>query len=62
MRVAGVAMMTSENDPEAFDLLKNRGTPSVYLDNNRVSPKIGTMRVARQKGSFLANHAACACH
>ena len=54
MRVAGVAMMTSENDSEAFDLLKNSGTPSVDLDNNRVSPKIGTVRVDKRHGMFVA--------
>jgi DNA-binding LacI/PurR family transcriptional regulator len=54
MRVAGVAMMTSENDPEAFALLKSSGTPAVYLDNNHVSSKIGTVRVDKRRGMFIA--------
>jgi DNA-binding LacI/PurR family transcriptional regulator len=54
MRFAGVAMMTSENDPEAFALLKRSGTPSVYLDNNHTSPKIGTVRVDKRHGMSIA--------
>lgn len=53
-RVAGVAMMTSENDPEAFALLKNSGTPCVYLDNDRTAPKIGTVRIDKRRGMFIA--------
>lgn len=54
LRVAGVAMMTSENDPEAFSLLKTLGTPSVYLDNTHVGPQIGTVRVDKRHGMFVA--------
>jgi len=54
LRVAGVAMMTSENDPEAFALLKTSGTPTVYLDNNHVAPRIGTVRVDKRHGMFVA--------
>ena len=54
LRVAGVAMMTSENDPEAFALLKSSGTPAVYLDHTHAAPKIGTVRVDKRHGMFLA--------
>ncbi len=54
LRVAGVAMMTSENDPEAFSLLKTSGTPAVYLDNNHAAPHIGTVRVDKRHGMFVA--------
>jgi LacI family transcriptional regulator len=54
LRVAGVAMMTSENDPEAFSLLKTSGTPAVYLDHSHGSPHIGTVRVDKRHGMFLA--------
>ncbi len=53
-RVAGVAMMTSENDPEAFSLLKTSGTPSVYLDNIHVGAYTGTVRVDKRRGMFVA--------
>ena len=54
LRVAGIAMMTSENDPEAFSLLKSSGTPTVYLDNNHSAPHIGTVRVDKRHGMYLA--------
>lgn len=54
LRVAGIAMMTSENDPEAFFQLKASGTPAVYLDNNHSAPTIGTVRVDKRHGMFLA--------
>jgi DNA-binding LacI/PurR family transcriptional regulator len=54
LRVAGITMMTSENDPEAFALLKNSRTPAVYLDNNHTAPEIGTVRVDKRHGMFLA--------
>ena len=54
LRVAGIAMMTSENDPEAFFLLKTSGTPAVYLDNNHSAPHIGTVRVDKRHGMFVA--------
>jgi LacI family transcriptional regulator len=54
LRVAGIAMMTSENDPEAFFLLKASGTPAVYLDNNHAAPHIGTVRVDKRHGMFVA--------
>ena len=54
LRVAGIAMMTSENDPEAFSLLKGSGTPTVYMDNNHSAQHIGTVRVDKRHGMFLA--------
>ncbi len=54
LRVAGIAMMTSENDPEAFSLLKTSGTPTVYLDNNHSARHIGTVRVDKRHGMYLA--------
>ncbi len=54
LRVAGITMMTSENDPEAFALLKSSRTPAVYLDNNYTAPEIGTVRVDKRHGMFLA--------
>ena len=39
LRVAGIAMMTSENDPEAFSLLKSSATPAVYLDHSHSAPR-----------------------
>ena len=54
LRVAGIAMMTSENDPEAFSLLKASGTPTVYLDNNHMAPRIGTVRVDKRHAMYLA--------
>jgi DNA-binding LacI/PurR family transcriptional regulator len=54
LRVAGIAMMTSENDPEAFFLLKSSGTPAVYLDNSHSLPNIGTVHVDKRHGMFVA--------
>ncbi|SDF17689.1 LacI family DNA-binding transcriptional regulator [Terriglobus roseus] len=54
LRVAGIAMMTSENDPEAFFQLKASGTPAVYLDNNHSAPTIGTVRVDKRHGMYVA--------
>lgn len=54
LRVAGIAMMTSENDPEAFALLKQSRTPAVYLDNAWAAPEIGTVHVDKRHGMFLA--------
>jgi DNA-binding LacI/PurR family transcriptional regulator len=54
LRVAGIAMMTSENDPEAFIILKASGTPTVYLDNNHSAQHIGTVRVDKRHGMYLA--------
>lgn len=54
LRVAGIAMMTSENDPEAFALLKASGTPTVYLDNDHSAPRMGTVRVDKRHGMFVA--------
>jgi LacI family transcriptional regulator len=54
LRVAGIAMMTSENDPEAYALLKQSRTPAVYLDNTHTAPEIGTVHVNKRHGMFLA--------
>ena len=54
LRVAGVAMMTSENDPEAYALLEQSRTPAVYLDNTHLAPEIGTVHVNKRHGMFLA--------
>lgn len=54
LRVAGIAMMTSENDPEAFTLLKTSGTPAVYLDNTHTAPHISTVQVDKRHGMFIA--------
>lgn len=54
LRVAGIAMMTSENDPEAFSLLKSSATPAVYLDHSHSAPLVSTVRVDKRHGMFLA--------
>lgn len=54
MRVAGMAMMTSEDDPEAYSLLKSSGTPAVYLDHRHDSPYGGTVSVDKRSGMFVA--------
>lgn len=54
LRVAGLAMMTSENDPEAFAALKLNGTAAVYLDNSHLAPTVGTVGVDKRHGMFLA--------
>lgn len=53
-RVAGVAMMTSENDPETFALLKSHKVATVYLDNVHQSESIGTVHVNKRHGMAIA--------
>lgn len=54
MRVAGLAVLTSEFDEEAFALLKSSNTPSVFLDVGTPGPHVGNIRVDTKRGMFLA--------
>ncbi len=56
MRVAGVAVLTSEFDDDAFSLLKSSNIPSVFLDVGTPGPHTGNIRVDTKGGMFLAVH------
>jgi len=54
MRVAGLAVLTSEFDEEAFELLKASNTPSVFLDVGNPGPHMGNISVDTKGGMILA--------
>jgi LacI family transcriptional regulator len=49
-RAEGVAIMTSEMDPELIDELARRGIPIVFLDVGRVRDRISNIRVDYAQG------------
>jgi LacI family transcriptional regulator len=54
MRVAGLAVLTSEFDEESFALLKASDTSSVFLDVGVAGPHMGNIRVDTKSGMFDA--------
>jgi LacI family transcriptional regulator, galactose operon repressor len=54
MRVAGLAVLTSEFDEESFALLKESDTSSVFLDVGCAGPHMGNIRVDTRGGMFDA--------
>jgi LacI family transcriptional regulator len=54
MRVAGLAVLTSEVDDEALALLKSCKTPSVFLDVGTPGPHMANISVDTRRGMFLA--------
>lgn len=54
MKVAGLAVLTSEFDDEAFAVLRSTKTPSVFLDVGTPGPHIGNIHVDTKTGMFLA--------
>jgi DNA-binding LacI/PurR family transcriptional regulator len=54
MRVAGLAVMTSEFDAKAFQLLQSSRTPTVFLDVGTPGPRISNIRVDTKSGMVLA--------
>lgn len=54
MRVAGLAILTSEFDEEAMTIVKAGRTPSVFLDVGIPGPHTGNIRVDTKGGMFQA--------
>lgn len=54
MRVAGLAVLTSEFDEEASTILKKSNTPSLFLDVGTPGSHIGNILVDTKTGMFLA--------
>ncbi len=54
MRVAGLAVLTSEFDEEAFAALKASDTSSVFLDVGSTGPHMGNIRVDTRGGMVQA--------
>jgi DNA-binding LacI/PurR family transcriptional regulator len=54
MRVAGLALMTSEFDARVFQMLQSSTTPSVFLDVGIPGPHISNIRVDTKNGMALA--------
>ena len=54
MRVAGLALITSEFNTRAFQMLQLSATPSVFLDVGVPGPHISNIRVDTRKGMALA--------
>lgn len=54
MRVAGVAVLTSEFDEESFAMLKESESSSVFLDVGAAGPHMGNIRVDTKTGMFEA--------
>lgn len=52
MRVAGLAVMTSETDREAVQVIRSQALPTVFLDVGMVSPTISNIRVDTRSGLF----------
>ena len=52
MRVAGLAVMTSETDREAMQVIRSQALPAVFLDVGAVSPTISNIRVDTRSGLF----------
>jgi len=56
MRVAGLAVMTSETDPETIKLLRSQAVPTVFLDVGDVGATMSNLRVDTGGGMFQAVH------
>ncbi len=54
MRVAGLALMTSESDAASLKMLQSGSTPSVFLDVGVPGPHISNIRVDTRNGMVLA--------
>lgn len=54
MRVAGLAVMTSEFDEDASAILKRSNTPGIFLDVGTPGSHLGNIRVDTKTGMFLA--------
>lgn len=54
MRVAGLAILTSEFDEAAYDILRASSTPCVFLDVGKPSKHIGNIRVDTKMGMVHA--------
>lgn len=54
MRVAGIAVLTSEFDAESFAMLKATDVSSVFLDVGAAGPHMGNIRVDTKTGMFEA--------
>ena len=54
IRVAGLAVLTSEIDNEALTLLRSCKTPSVFLDVGAPGPHMGNIQVDTRRGMYLA--------
>lgn len=54
MRVAGIAVLTSEFDEESFATLKETEVSSVFLDVGAAGPHMGNIRVDTKSGMFEA--------
>lgn len=50
MRVAGIAVMTSEYDEEAFKLIESSGTPAIFLDVGTPGKTISNIRIDTKQG------------
>jgi DNA-binding LacI/PurR family transcriptional regulator len=51
-RVAGLAVMTSESDEEAMQVIRSQALPTVFLDVGVVSKTISNIRVDTRSGLF----------
>ncbi len=54
MRVAGLAILTSEYEEAAYDLLRTSNTPCVFLDVAKPAKNIGNIRVNTKMGMVHA--------
>jgi DNA-binding LacI/PurR family transcriptional regulator len=52
MRVAGLAVMTSETDREAVQVIRSQALPTVFLDVGMVGPTMSNIRVDTRNGLF----------
>ncbi len=53
-RISGLAVMTSERDKAAFDVVEQSGVPSVFLDVGRSGPTSTNIRVDSRGGMMAA--------
>ena len=53
-RISGLAVMTSERDKTAFDVIEQSGVPSVFLDVGRSGPTSTNIRVDSRGGMMAA--------
>jgi len=53
-RISGLAVMTSERDKIAFDVIERSGVPSVFLDIGRSGPASTNIRVDSRGGMMAA--------
>ena len=53
-RIAGLAVLTSESDPAAIDLVRASGVPAVFLDAGKPGPNLSSIRVDARGGMRAA--------